>query len=152
MGTILTSYGEAGYAHEGYAAQVLDDGTLTATYSAETEARMLGQVIAACGCGWTGAAGYPCPEPFDEQAHDLALAEWEHDHARPLLEHAQRRGLDDLTRQLRDLHVGVDLSAAANRRELAEQLQRTLRRLAAATELAGRLHQQITEQIESNQP
>jgi len=149
MGTILTVYGEAGYAHEGYAAQVLDDGTLTATYSAETEARMVGQVVAACDCGWTGSTRYPCPEPFDEHAHDLALAEWEHSHARPLLEQTQRGDLDLLARLLRDLGIGVELSAAADRRELAEQLQRALRRFASAAELAGRLHQQITEQIES---
>jgi hypothetical protein len=152
MGTILTSYGEAGYQHEGYAAQVLDDGTLTATYSLETEARMVGQVIAACDCGWTGTTRYPCPEPFDEQAHERALAEWEHQHARPVLEAAQRCDLDRLTHLLRDLGAGVELPAAAHRHELAEQLQHTLRRLATATELAGRLHRQISEQIESNQP
>lgn len=33
MGTILTSYGAAEYDHEGYPAHILDDGTVTGTYS-----------------------------------------------------------------------------------------------------------------------
>lgn len=36
MGRIFTSYDAAGYKHEGYAAQVLDDGTLTGTHGPET--------------------------------------------------------------------------------------------------------------------
>ncbi len=59
MGTTLIGYGDAGYAHEGYAAQVLDDDSITGTYSAETEPRMIGQVVAACDCGWTGATPLP---------------------------------------------------------------------------------------------
>ncbi|MGH3795635.1 MAG: hypothetical protein ACRDSP_12165 [Pseudonocardiaceae bacterium] len=77
MGTLLTGYGEDGYDHEGYAAQVLDDGSITGTYSNATCPRMIGHVVAACGCGWAGTTRYPCPGPFDEQAEALALAEWE---------------------------------------------------------------------------
>jgi hypothetical protein len=89
MGTILASYGDDAYDHEGYAAQLLDDGSLTGTYSNDTEPRMVGQVVAACGCGWTGTTRYPTTGPFDEAAHDLALAEWERDHARPTLQGLQ---------------------------------------------------------------
>ena len=86
MGTLLTSYGDDAYDHEGYAAQVLDDGSLTSTYSDDTRPRMVGQVVAACGCGWTGTTRYPEPQRYAEVAEELALAEWERDHARPILE------------------------------------------------------------------
>jgi hypothetical protein len=143
MGRFLTGYGDAGYDHEGYAAQVLDDGTLTSGYSADTEPRMIGQVIAVCGCGWTGTTRYPCPTPFDEATHDLALAEWEHSHARPVLERAQNRDLTRLRQLLGDLAVGVELSDTAPRQALAEQLAHTVGRLRAASELARQLHQQL---------
>jgi len=80
MGTITGDL----YDHEGYAAQLLDDGTLTGS---ETQPRKVGQVVAACGCGWHGATRYPSRDPFDEEAEALALAEWEAEHARPLLVH-----------------------------------------------------------------
>lgn len=146
MGTFVTCYGDAGFAHEGYAGQVLDDGTLTATYSRETEARMVGQVVAACDCGWTGTTRYPCPKPFDEQAHDLALDEWEHDHARPTLARTQRFDLSRLQRLLHDLTAGIALTETTAPRALAEQLQRALHRLAGATQLAEQLHEQAQAQ------
>lgn len=36
MGTVLIGYGDASYDHEGYAAQVLDDNSITGTYSDKT--------------------------------------------------------------------------------------------------------------------
>ena len=143
MGRFLTGYGDAGYDHEGYAAQVLDDGTLTSGYSADTEARMIGQVVAVCDCGWTGTTRYPCPTPLDEAAHDLAMAEWEHSHARPVLERAQNRDLTRLRQLLGDLAVGVELSDTAPRQAPAEQLAHTVGRLRAASELARQLHHQL---------
>ncbi|MGH3910841.1 MAG: hypothetical protein ACRDRM_08405, partial [Pseudonocardiaceae bacterium] len=89
MGTILTGCGEDAYDHEGYPAQVLDDGSITGTSSTQTRPRMIGQVVAACGCGWAGTTRYQCPTPFDTQAEALALAEWEISHARPVLDRAQ---------------------------------------------------------------
>jgi hypothetical protein len=66
MGTVLIGYGDAGYDHEGYAAQVLDDNSITGTYSDKTIPRMIGQVVAACDCGWTGTTRYPTTTgPFD---------------------------------------------------------------------------------------
>ncbi|MEJ7716365.1 MAG: hypothetical protein WKF40_12055 [Thermoleophilaceae bacterium] len=93
MGTILSSYGDAGYEPRGLRrASVLDDGTITGTYSSSTIPRMTGHVVAACGCGWTGTTRYPVPAVilFDEQAHELALGEWEHTHAVPALSAAVR--------------------------------------------------------------
>lgn len=86
MGTILCSYGNAAYDHEGYAAQVLDDGTITGTYSNETRPRMIGRVVAACDCGWRGTIYYPSTGLCDEDAEDQALAEWQDTHAIPTLE------------------------------------------------------------------
>jgi hypothetical protein len=137
MGTVLIDYGHAGYAHGGYAAQVLDDGSVTGTYSDETEPRMIGHVIAACDCGWTGTTRYPTTTgPFDENAERLALAEWEHTHARPALRRLQREELDRLARHLRTLAShSAELTHDA-RRNLLDQL---LDDLAQATKLARRL-------------
>lgn len=90
MGTVLTGYGDAGYDHEGYAAQVLNDNSITGTYSDKTKPRMIGQVVAACDCGWTGTTRYPTTTgPVDQDAEQLALTEWEHTHARPTLRRLQ---------------------------------------------------------------
>lgn len=141
MGLILTSYGDAAYEHEGYAAQVLDDGSLTGTYSNETEPRMIGQVVAACDCGWTGTTRYPTTDPFDEAAEGLALAEWERDHARPTLEGQAWEQLRTALRQLAESHATTTRArfgelAPAEQRNV---LDRTLEQLARATELARQL-------------
>jgi len=137
MGTILSSYGDAGYGHEGYVGQLLDDGTITGTYSSSTIPRMTGQVVAACGCGWTGTTRYPTRELFDEQAHELALGEWEHTHAVPALSAAVR----DRTRRLPQLlsSLAADLDARlgdATAPQRAAVLERTLRGLDDARVLA----------------
>jgi hypothetical protein len=148
MGTFLTSYGDAGYGHEGYAAQVLDDGALTSCYSDETEARMVGQVVAACGCGWTGTTRYPCPEPFDEAAHELALGEWEQSHARPVLQRVQQADLDRLQRRLQDLGTAQLSGGDRSARQLAEQLGQVTCALETAADLARRLAGQAHEQAD----
>lgn len=144
MGTVLVGYGDAAYDHEGYAAQVLDDGSLTGTYSNETMPRMIGQVVAACECGWTGSTRYPAVDVFDDAAEELALAEWEHTHAVPVLRRTQADKWDQLcvvVRRLADSH-----STAT--RELVERLSpdarldfidETLAALDRARELAGEL-------------
>jgi len=153
MGTILTSYGDASYGHEGYAAQVRDDGTLTGAYIDETTPRMVGQVVAACDCGWTGTTRYPCPQPFDEQAHELALAEWEHDHARPVLTRMQQIELSVLRAGLLDLCTGADdLIAAQSTLARAARLATMLRRLRRVTEIAEQLYLQAQEQAEREHP
>src|SRR2546421_12658012 len=133
MGTILTSFGDDAYDHEGYAAQVLSDSSLTGTYSDDTEARMIGSVVAVCGCGWSGTTRYPTTSgPFDETANELALGEWEREHARPVMEGRRADTWDrlrTLLRQLAESHATTtrprfsDLTPAA-RRDLGN---RTLR-------------------------
>jgi hypothetical protein len=148
MGVILCSYGDDAYDHEGYAAQVLDDGSLTSTYSDDTRPRMVGAVVAACGCGWTGSTRYPERERYDEAAEDLALAEWEHDHARPTLEGLRAEQWTRLGALLRRLAhsyntAGGGLISGLTPAEQRELLDRTLAGLDRATKLAHQLHEPL---------
>ena len=137
MGTILSGYGDAGYGHEGYVGQLLDDGTITGTYSSSTIPRMTGHVVAACGCGWTGTTRYLTRELFDEQAHDLALGEWEHTHAVPALSAAARDRAQRLPRLLSSLAADLDARLGdATAPQRAAVLERTLRGLDDARVLA----------------
>ena len=145
MGTILIGYGDAGYAHEGYAAQVLDDDSITGTYSDKTRPRMIGQVIAACDCGWVGTTRYPTTTgPFDEHAEQSALTEWEHTHALPTVRRLQSEEFDRLGRHLRDLADylatlapdSLEAQSRATRCDLLDQVLDTLNR---AIELARHL-------------
>ncbi len=141
MGTVLSSYGDAAYDHEGYAAQVLDDDTITGTHSPETTPRMVGQIVAACACGWTGTTRYPSPTSFDEDAEALALGEWEHTHAIPTLQ----RALDQRAQRLQQLLAGLatDHQTHLDRDSDADQrralLEHTLRALDEAAGLTREL-------------
>lgn len=146
MGTFLDGFGDDAYDHEGYAAQVLSDGTLTCTYSDDTEARMIGRVVAACVCGWSGTTRYPTTTgPFDQTAHDLALAEWEHRHARPTLERAQAGKWEQLRAVLARLADSHQAAAGGGltRGEQRDLLGLTLDRLARATELGRQLREPL---------
>jgi hypothetical protein len=145
MGRFLTSYGPAGYDHEGYPAQVLDDGALTSEHSADTRGRMVGQVVAACDCGWTGTTRYPTRDEFDEDAEELALEEWEHAHARPVLEQHQQAQTTRLRALLRDLADGLTTTGDSGR-PLVDRLDRILRALDQATQLAQQLREQADHQ------
>ena len=143
MGTFLSS---SGYDHERYAAQVLSGGILTSASSDDTEARMIGRVVAACGRGWRETTGYPTTTgPVDATAHDLALQEWEHQHARPSLQRARVWKWD----QRRTVLVGlaeVDRAAAGyelSRAEARDLLTWTRNRLAQASELVRQLHEPL---------
>jgi hypothetical protein len=146
MGRFLTSYGAAGYEHEGYPAQVLDDGALTSEHSVDTRARMIGQVVAACDCGWIGTTRYPTRDEFDEKAEELALAEWEHAHARPVLEHHQQAQTTRLRARLRELAEQLSTTGGDSGRPLVEQLDRILRALDETTQLAAQLREQAEHQ------
>jgi hypothetical protein len=145
MGTVLIGYGDAGYAHEGYAAQVLDDNSITGTYSDETRPRMIGQVVAACDCGWAGTTRYPTTTgPFDEDAEQLALTEWEHTHARPTLRRLQHEESARLGVHLRALagysdRLATDWREVQSRAARLDLLDQVLEDLDRAAELARRL-------------
>ncbi|MGH3718313.1 MAG: hypothetical protein ACRDRI_05605 [Pseudonocardiaceae bacterium] len=144
MGMILTSYGDDAYDHVGYAAQVLDDGSLTGVYSDDTRARMVGRVVAACECGWAGSTRYPTREPFDDAAHELALAEWERSHARPTLDGLRALKWDELGRLIRLLAESHVITTLTRFTDLAPEVQRalldrTLTLLNRATEVGRQL-------------
>jgi hypothetical protein len=61
MGWVHNTGWQPAYAHEGYAASVLDDGTDTGAWSAEIGQRVTGW-RAACECGWRGGTFYPRAE------------------------------------------------------------------------------------------
>ncbi len=87
MGSIIEDL----YDHEGYGARLLPDGTLTATWSAETAS--FEAYLAACSCGWRGGEHPPTDEGYDGAVHA-----WEHDHARPLLAKHVPAGVKDAVR------------------------------------------------------
>jgi hypothetical protein len=115
MGVVLTEYGQYAYDHEGYVAEVLDDGSLTRTASSDTVPRMVGQMVAACGCGWTGKTRYPTKSPFDHKAEELALAEWERNHARPALDSGRVKNWNRLGAVLRSAPHLLDHRPAIHR-------------------------------------
>lgn len=113
--------------HEGYPLRQLPDGTTTSRWTSNTT-RFTGY-IAACDCGWTGTGHY---EPT-EAGYDAALDEWEHDHARRLLElvvphrvqHLLRdtlRAHDDLAAQRRHAAAKALRHLDAGRMAVAERL------------------------------
>ncbi|HET6753370.1 MAG TPA: hypothetical protein VFH23_05410 [Jiangellaceae bacterium] len=101
---------------EGYPLRRLTDGTTTSRWTSATN-RFTGY-IAACDCGWTGTGHY---EPTDA-GHDAALDEWEHDHARPLLEYViptrVQQQLQEALRSLDDLAAQRPRAAAKALRHL----------------------------------
>jgi hypothetical protein len=70
---------QLGYDHEGSAARVLPDGTVTSSWTPGT-ADFVAHV-AACACGWTGERRHP----GDEVGEDAAAEEWERLHLAPLI-------------------------------------------------------------------
>lgn len=151
MGTVLIGYGDASYDHEGYAAQVLDDNSITGTYSDKTRPRMIGQVLAACDCGWTGTTRYPTTTgPFDQDAEQFALTEWEHTHALPTLRRLQLKQLDRLGRHLRGLArysvtLTTDSLGISSRAARLDLLDQVLKDLDRAAELARQLQHESQE-------
>lgn len=144
MGTFLTSYGDAGYDHEGYADRLMPTGEYSGgEYSARYPRDAHAAFVAACGCGWRGSTAHP---PSDA-GEDLALHEWEHTHARPVLQRVAHRELVEVQRRLRSLaSLAAGLTETASRRELAEQLDHHERLLTNLTDRVRRLAVQAHEQ------
>ncbi len=102
--------------HEGYPLRRLPDGTTTSRWTSATT--RFTAYIAACDCGWTGTSRH---EPT-ERGYDAALDEWEHDHARPLLQHVipdhAQQLLQGTLRSLHDLAAQRPPAAAKALRRL----------------------------------
>jgi hypothetical protein len=148
MGRVLDIGVDVAYKHEGYAAHVLKDGTLTSSYSREIDPRKVGRLRAACECGWTGPRDWenddedPAGWPSDE-LEDAILADWEV-HVRGLVGAEEKRDLETLARVLRGFGRNADDLEAAVRGNLpdessADVLKRISGNLAYAAEIIGRM-------------
>lgn len=144
MGTVITSLGDVGYQHEGYVAHVLDDGTLTGTYSHDVDPRKTGKLRADCECEWTGSREWdndnedPGGWPSDDLESEI-LAEWEA-HVRGLADVERGRQRETLTRVLRGIGGRLaDDVAAADGADVDEVLKRAVGELQYAAELAQRM-------------
>jgi hypothetical protein len=129
MGVVIEDLSD----HQGSAARLLPDGTLTGTWTWAT--REFDAYVGACSCGWRANLNY-LPTEAGEQA---ALDHWYQGHATPLLERQSQQRRADLAQALRalgGLAALVDSPAnlarigeAADRvRELVDFLQRDLER------------------------
>jgi hypothetical protein len=117
--------------HEGFAAHLLHDGTITGTYSAAT--REFTSYVAACSCGWKGSS-----HPATQEGRMEAEEAWDAQHASPLL----RVAIPSKVRQ----------AIAAARQEIAELAR--CRPEAATTALAevGRWALSLTKELDRQAP
>jgi hypothetical protein len=151
------------YDHEGFGARRLPDGTLTATWTAAAAgfgARRLpdGTLTAtwtaaaagfdaygaACDCGWRGDEDRP---PTDA-GYEIALEDWERDHARPLLACTVPARV---TRMISDLRT--EIGALAKERPAAAQ--QALREVQAWTDSAmafGPRHEPTAQSCRPSDP
>jgi hypothetical protein len=120
------------YDHEGYAS-----GRASGDGRSRAGARQtVGAYEAACSCGWNGTHDYP----LTEEGRELAILEWENEHALPLLELAVpasvATAVEEAERAIRDL-AGRRPRAA---RQLLERHARWLKTVedCLAAEEAGR--------------
>ena len=80
--------------HEGYAARLMPDGTLTATWGGQYGRTGHTSLVASCECGWRGDVSYP-PGDIDGPECQAAERDFETQHLNPLIEAAQRRSWPD---------------------------------------------------------
>ena len=126
---------QIGDGHEGYAARVLPDGTLTATWTRET--REFTGYVAACECGWQDTVRHP-PTDAGEEAAD---ADWSREHLAALIGRAAR-GWGEWAERVAARARVVAEHAAAGRYAAAVT---ALRRLADDVELWARTARELAE-------
>lgn len=133
MGHVLDLGVDVAYEHEGYAAHVLDDGTLTSTYSREIDPRKTGKLRAACSCDWTGSEDWdvdsddPSDWPSDE-LEDQILTEWEV-HVYGLINAKRDEDAVTLLRVLRGFSKNADDLETARRGDGTEYSADVLKRI-----------------------
>ena len=119
MGAVLDDL----YDHEGFGARRLPDGTLTDMWTQATA--KFDAYVAACDCGWRGEED----RPPTEAGYEIAIDDWERDHARPV----QARTVPArVTKMIRDLRTEV----GALVKERPAAAQRALREVQAWTDSA----------------
>jgi hypothetical protein len=111
---------QVGYDHEGYAARVLQDGTVTSSWTADTAES--GGYVGACTCGWTGERHHA----VDDAGEDDAAEDWELLHLAPLIDRLARDGWQDWAGRVAARAATVAAHVAAGR-------------LCVAAEVMGRL-------------
>jgi hypothetical protein len=72
------------YPHEGYAARVMPDGTLSGSWGGDIPDDAHIGFRAACACGWTGETLHP-PGDYESDGYQAAEAEWDREHLQPLI-------------------------------------------------------------------
>ena len=119
MGRIYCGpYAELLGAHEGYAAIQLPDGTLTATWTAETT---IAAHVAACACSWTGATRHAA----SAAGEDAAVNEWVREHLNPLVAAADRDGWLAFAKRVSDQAARItELIAAGHLAGAVEPMRR----------------------------
>jgi hypothetical protein len=143
MGRVLDVGVDVAYDHEGYAGHVLQDGTLTGTYSADVDPLKTGKLKAACACGWTGPRDWdnddedPAGWPSDE-LEDAILADWEA-HVRGLVDAKRTEDENILLAVLRGLGRNGDDLAAARRGDGDESAEDVLKRIRGHLQYAAKL-------------
>jgi hypothetical protein len=143
VGRVLDIGVDVAYRHEGYAAHVLQDGTLTGTYSAETRPLMTGKLRAACACDWSGSEVWDVDsdDPADwpsEELEDNILREWQV-HVHGLVHAKQTEDADALMRTLRGFARNADDLAAAKRGDGDETAEDVLKRIRGNLQYAATL-------------
>jgi hypothetical protein len=105
-------YAEQVAEHEGQAARMLADGTVSTVWT--EEASTLDAFVASCSCGWRATAEHPATEAGKEAAE----AQWNTEHLIPLIEAARASweswpdDLAGLARYARDRIVAQDNAEA----------------------------------------
>lgn len=74
--------------HEGYAARLMPDGTLSGSWGGEYGWDNHIGLVAACDCGWRGPTVFPADD-MDSPAYNAATDEWDREHLQPMIERAR---------------------------------------------------------------
>ena len=126
--------------HEGYAARLMPDGTLTSTWGGQYGRTGHTGLVACCECGWRGEVIRP-PGDIDGPECQAAERDFETQHLDPLIEAAQRRSWPDWAERsslrvafiLDRIAAGHPAMALRSLETLRDDLDRHIR---VATELA----------------
>jgi hypothetical protein len=127
--------------HEGYAARLMPDGTLTSTWGGQYGRTGHIGLIACCECGWRGETVHP-PGDIDSPEHQAAERDFETQHLDPLIDAASRRSWPDWAARTTARVAFVVDHISAGHPAMAVRSLETLRdeldgRIRVATDLAA---------------
>jgi hypothetical protein len=87
--------------HEGYAARLWPDETITGSWGGEDGWTGHIGLVGACDCGWRSDRVHP-PADFDSPEYEAAQRDFEVEHLDPLIEAARQRSWPDWARRTAD--------------------------------------------------